>query len=65
MRQNWRFTSLMMAVILIFITNSCFASNTDSGINSTKDNNNDSSKVSLGDAKIFLCRRLFGKIFII
>ena len=53
MKQDWRFRSLMMVVILIFITNSCFASNIDSGINSTKDNN-DSSKVSLGDAKDFL-----------
>jgi hypothetical protein len=50
MKQNQRFKSLMIAVVLIFITNSCFASNTDSGINSTRDNNNDSSKVSLGDA---------------
>jgi len=54
MKQDQRFTSLMMAVILIFITNSCFASNIDSGINSTKDNNNNLSKVSLGDAIDFL-----------
>lgn len=44
----------MAAVILIFITDSCFALNMDSGINSTKDNNNNSSRVSLGDAMDFL-----------
>ena len=54
MKQDQRFASLMMAFILIFMTNSCFASNIDSGINSTKDDSNNSSKVSLGDAKDFL-----------
>ena len=54
MKQNRRFKSLMIAVVLIFITNSCFASNIDSGINSTNDKNNDSSKVSLGEAMDFL-----------
>jgi dipeptidase D len=54
MKQDQRFTSLKIAVILICITNSCFASNIDSGINSTKDNSSDSSNVSLGDAVNFL-----------
>lgn len=54
MKQNQRFKSLIMTVVLIFITSSCFAANVDSGINSIRDNNNDSSKASLGDVKDFL-----------
>jgi dipeptidase D len=53
-KQYLRFASLLMAVVLIFITNSCFASNIDTSMNSSKDSINDSSRVSLGDAKEFL-----------
>ncbi len=54
MKQNQRFASLKMALILICISNSCFALNIDGGINSAKYNSSDSSKVSLGDAIDFL-----------
>ncbi len=54
MKQYLRFASLLMAFVLIIISNSCFASNIDSGMNSTRDSINDSSRVSLGDATDFL-----------
>ncbi len=54
MKQDQRFASLIVAVILISMTNSCFALNIDSGINSSEDDNNNSSKISLGDAIDFL-----------
>ena len=54
MIQDQSFASLIVAVILISMTNSCFALNIDSGINSSEEDNNNSSKISLGDAIDFL-----------
>ena len=54
MKKKQRITSLIVAVILISMTNSCFALNIDSGINSSEEDNNNSSKISLGDAIDFL-----------
>jgi len=54
MKQYRSAASLLMAVVLISMTNSCFASNIDSGMNSTEYSINDSSKVPLGDAIDFL-----------
>lgn len=56
MRQNRLSKPLMIAIILIFSANLCFASNAETGINSTGDriNINASSKVSLEEAKDLL-----------
>ncbi|HNY34475.1 MAG TPA: aminoacyl-histidine dipeptidase [Methanothrix soehngenii] len=57
MRKNWIFKSLVIAIILIFSANLCYARGADSGINSTGDRINEPTKVSLKDEKDLLLQK--------
>jgi dipeptidase D len=68
MKLNQLFISFMVAIVLVFISDSCVASSTDTRINSTQYNNTkyyntDYSKVPLGDAIDFLMPKAVWKNF--